>query len=472
MLTTLYKYFLKNAYINYFIRVLYPLRFLSKRIVGASMKALNKLIPLALLAMLTSCQPAANNGGNGSQTGGDQTTKDKYTVLIYMCGSNLESEYANQTSIFYEGQTYQLDGIGMATADILEILSVKNQPNDVNIVIQTGGAKSWTNKTFGKYGDYDINANKLQRHHVANNKIVLDETLNYASMGESSTLQSFLEYGLSTYPAEKTGLILWNHGGGLQGVCFDEKKNDDGLETHEVINAVSAALSNVKDAPNKLEWIGYDACLMGVQDIAEKNSKYFNYMIASQESESGTGWDYDGWVDKLYAHKDTETILKAVCDSFIADNNYDDYGNYSTSSNDQTLAYYNLAYADAYKTAWENMAQQLGNKITSSNKSSFKSLIKSCKHYADEDYEYYGLFDAKDFINKLASNSTFKTDASYTQAVLNAHSNFVGYFAKGAAAGNSNGVSLYWAYSNNTAYYNSYNSNNTNFSNWCNLSST
>ena len=433
------------------------------------MKSIKKLIPLALLAMLTSCQPAASNGGNnpGGNPGGDTDPKAAYTVLLYMCGSNLESEYANQTSIYYEGQTYEHDGIGLAVSDINEILSVKNQPKDVNIVIETGGAKTWTNKTYGKYGDYDISASKLQRHHVVNNKIVLDESLTYASMGKSETLQSFLEFGLREYPAEKTALILWNHGGGLQGVCFDEKANDDSLTANEVLTAVSGALKSVDNAPSKLEWIGYDACLMAVQDIAEKNSQYFNYMIASQESESGTGWDYDGWVDKLYAKKDTETILKAVCDSFIEDNN-----EYGANQNDQTLAYFDLSHAAEYKNAWESMAAQLKNKITSSNKNSFKSLINKAKHYAGDDYEYYGLYDAKDFVNKLASNSTFKPDSSYTQAVLTAHSKFVKYSAKGAAAGNSNGVSLYWAYNNNTAYYNDYQTSDTNFSTWCDLSST
>ena len=445
------------------------------------MKALKKMIPLALLAMLTACQPFSLNKSEGENNPNPEgepeiiepvVQKDAYTVLIYMCGSNLESDYANQTSIYYEGQYYEHDGIGLATSDINEILSVSNQPNDINIVIETGGAKKWTNNTYGKYGDYSIDASKLQRHHVKNGKIVLDDTLTYASMGKTSTLQSFLEYGLSTYPAEKTALILWNHGGGLQGVCFDEKSSDDSLTANEVINAVSGALSNVENAPSKLEWIGYDACLMGVQDIAEKNSEYFKYMIASQESEAGAGWDYDNWIDDLYAKKDTETILKAICDSFIADNNYDDYGNYTTAYNDQTLAYYNLAYAAEYKNAWESMAQQLSSKLSNSNKSSFASLVKSCKHYADTDYEYYGLFDAKDFINKLANNSTFKPASSYTTAVLNAHAKFVPYAAKGAKAGNSNGVSLYWAYNSNTSYYNTYTNSVTNFTNWCSMSST
>ncbi len=374
----------------------------------------------------------------------EEATDYSATILIYMCGSDLESGYANQTYINDGWESYEWNGQGLAAMDIMEILSVKNKPNDINIVIQTGGANSWTKTTYANYGNTNIDPSKLQRWHVENQKLVLDQSLSYASMGLSSTLQSFVEYGLNTYPADKTGLILWNHGGGITGVCFDERKSSDSLLASEVHTAVGYALGNAGKAGQKLEWIGYDACLMSLQDIAIKNSDYFNYMVAAQESESGTGWDYDNWLDDLYAKKSTKTVLKAICDSFIEDNNTDDYGNYSTQYNDQTLAYLDLRYATTYKTAWENFASQLKSKFTSSNKSSFASLVKSAKYYADSDYGYFGMFDVKDFISKLQKNSTFKVDSSYTDAVLDAHTKLVGYSKIGAKAGNSNGLCMYW----------------------------
>ena len=320
-----------------------------------------------------------------------EQSKDDHTVLIYMCGADLESE--NQ----------------LATGDIQEILKVSGQPDDVNIVIETGGAKSWAST-------YGISSTYLERYHVENKSLVRDAQLTYASMGLSSTLQSFIEYGLNNYPAERTGLVFWNHGGGMRGVCYDEKKNDDVLKNSEIRSAVSGALSNCGMSGQKLEWVGYDACLMAVQDIAITNAEYFNYMIASEESEAGYGWDYDNWVDDLYSKKTTTTILKAIVDSFISDN-----GGANSSSSDQTLSYMNLSYAAAYKTAWENLASQLNSVVTTSNKSSFNSAITSnVKHYADSDYDYFCTFDAWDFVDKLANNSAFSSvsvDSSYTTAV-------------------------------------------------------
>ena len=387
---------------------------------------------------------------------------DEWTVLIYMCGSNLESSMTND------------DGYGFAVSDIKEILSVKNQPDDVNIIIETGGCTKWTTNSKAKYSaSYDISTSFNQIHRVEKQKIVLDKQLSSKpNMGDPNTLQDFIEYGLNNYPADKTALILWNHGGGLQGVCFGEtSKNNlsnDGLEATEVVQAVSGALNNCGMNGQKLEWIGYDACLMQVQDIAEMNSPYFNYMVGSEESEAGAGWDYDTWVDDLYAGKDTETILKALVDGFISDN-----GGTSSRYNDQTLSYLKLANMAEYKTAWENMATALKSKISNSNKSSFNDLVDSCKHYADSDYDYYGLFDAMDFVNKLAANSTFNPGSSYTSAVTNAYAKLKGHASCGKGAGNSNGLCMFWCIDSSYKRVNPYTAGiDTHFSNWAYLSNT
>ena len=395
---------------------------------------------------------------------------DAWTILVYLCGSTLESGYANSYN-----SSISFRNCGLATCDIKEILSVSNKPDDVNIVFETGGSKAWTTNANGNYSNgYDISTSFIQRHHVENGKIVLDagqDRLTNSKMGLTSTLQSFIEYGLDYYPAEKTALILWNHGGGMQGVCFPDAGNgncdEDGLEAKEVAEATKNALKNCGMEGQKLEWIGYDACLMSVQDIAEFNSPYYKYMVASQELEDGEGWDYDSWIDDLYDGKDTETVLKAIVDGFITAN-----GGTSSRNNNQTLAYLNLAYASEYKTAWENMAKQLKNKITSSNKDDFNTLVSSVQNYGEDEADYYGLFDALDFVNKLSSSS-FNPGSTYISAVTSAHSKLVGHSSCGAGAGNSNGVNMYWSVDSTCKSYNPYTANtDTHFSNWAYLSNT
>ena len=127
---------------------------------------------------------------------------------------------------------------------------------------------------------------------------------------------------------------------------------------------------------------------------------------------------------------------------------------------------------DAYVTAWNNMATQLGTKLTSSNKSSFNTLVKSAKYYADSDYTYYGIFDAKDFINKLAANSTFNPGSTYTDAVLTAFGNLVEYSSCGKGAGNSYGLCMFWSVSSNCSKGTYYTAAMTKFTAWRTLVTT
>ena len=308
---------------------------------------------------------------------------DDYTIMIYMCGADLESSN------------------GLATGDLTEIFNVTGQPDGVNIIVETGGASSWKK--------YNISANYLTRYHVENQGLVKDSQETKASMGLQSTFQSFLEWGMTEYPAKKTGVIMWNHGGALDGCCFDENFSDDPITNSEAKAAYAAAFNNVGRTEN-LEWIGYDACLMAVQDVAEFNSHYFNYMVASQETEGGYGWDYDrGWLKSLFNNPtgiETSTLLTQICTNFIADN-----------SSESTLSVLDLTKMSAYKTAWENVALQLTNIINSSSKwTSFKNVVNQCKKFGySSDYSQYNngyaydVFDAQDLITKCQSNSTYSS---------------------------------------------------------------
>lgn len=401
---------------------------------------------------------------------------DKYTIMVYMCGADLESGY--------DGYSTNVNYAGLASLDIFEMCSPFDMPKDVNIIIETGGAMKWKN---GK-----IDANKLQRWHIQNRALVEDESLNYQSMGKSSTFQSFLEWGLTKYPAEKTGVIMWNHGGAMQGVCFDEKRDGDGLTNYEVTSALKSAFETT-GRKEKLEWIGYDACLMQVQDIAEANSDYFNYMVGAQESEAGEGWDYDKWLPLLYQHEPTETILNKICDTFVAAA--------GTRGNDQTLSVLDLNKMDAYKSAWENLSSSINQTVASSQKSTFQNMMKSVKtygttYYSQEDlveaglstnpasdyyygkygfvkegylyvdygYNSFGTFDVVDFLNKLENQ--YSTLNSQIASVKNAYNNMLVHNTAGADAGESNGLCLFFPMHERCSASTYYSAKETRFTSW------
>ena len=378
-----------------------------------------------------------------------EQTQDDQTILLYICGSDLESN----------GQTSSSSAAGYASGDITEILKVGSQPDDVNVVMETGGAKCW--KTT-----HGINKSYLERYHVANKSLVRDSQETKANMGLTSTLQNFLTWGVQTYPADRISLILWNHGGAMRGVCYDENYSSDCLTNSEVKTAVANTFTSLgRSTSDKFEWIGYDACLMQVQDIAEFNSQYFNYMVASEESEAGAGWDYDNWLDDAYAKKTTPNILKAICDSFLAEQG---------SSSDQTLSYLDLSYMAAYKSAWETMASTINSMISSYGKSNFQTLMKTVQDYGSdsdcEGYSYFGIMDAKDVVNKIRATSAFSGASTQTSEVLTAFSNLVAYSKAGTKAGNSYGLCCFFPMKDGSGYTcntsSVYTASQTNFTNW------
>ena len=350
---------------------------------------------------------------------------DSWTIMVYMCGSNLES------------------GSGrFATSDIREMLSVKNQPDDVNIIIETGGSRSW--------GYPGIDAGALCRYHIENNQLVLDEKAPKAGMGEQSTVEDFLNWGLENYPAYKTGVVFWDHGGALQGCCNDE------IYGGELLNSeTSAAFANVfeeRGLTKKLEFVGYDCCLMQVQDIAEFNSHYFNYMLGSEEVEDGYGWDYDGWVDDLYAGADTETILKAACNSFVI----------SVGINsDQTLSYLKLNKMADYYNKLETLSADMRSTVKS-NWYAFRNDYYSAYQYYG--FSSYGSLDGYDFLSNLKEDSVFADYADRIQEVMDAYKSMVGYEMHGGQASGSNGLAFIASSSSYT-----YPARETNFNNWRSL---
>ena len=380
--------------------------------------------------------------------------QDKWTILMYVCGADLESDSSQG---------------GAATEDLQEMASVSGQPEDVNIVIQAGGASSWKS-TYSSV----ISASKRNRFHLRNKSFVKDSQDSKVNMGLSSSLQDFITWGINTYPADKIGLVLWNHGGAMSGCCYDEQYSDDPLTPAEVHTAVVNA-KTATGYTDKFEFIGYDCCLMQVQDIAGLNADYAKYMVASEESEWGYGWSYDKWLDDVYADKSTTAICKEIVDSFKEETNsaYSSWG----YTNDQTLSYLDLSNWDAYETAWENMATTLQSVISSSSAwSTFKSLLNSCQRFGGT--SYYGstvypfdVFDAGHFFTKIKAHNSYKNNSTLMSNITTlqtAYNNLLAYEFHGNGSPNATGICMFAPVSG----YNSssvYATSNTPFTVWRNL---
>ena len=330
--------------------------------------------------------------GTATITVATDTGKAAYTVLLYLCGSTLEygqNQYTGQYQVF-----------GAATDDLQEILNVSNQPDDVNIVVETGGSKKW-DSSLG------INASYLQRYEVRNKSLSSPINVTKANMGASNTLKEFLIWGFDNYPADKYALILWDHGGAVGGVCCDDNYSMDSLTTSEVASALSAAFSAT--GVSKLEWIGYDACIMNYADNVAVMSDYANYYVCSQELENGDGWDYEGWVPTLYSNPtgSTVTLLDKICSSFVTQ-----YG--SGSSNDQHLSAIDLNAAKTFVTEFDSYTSHF---TTSSHFNTIKTCMSNVNSKLRFGEDCYGIVDMKAWLTKMSSSFSSYSITSLTNAI-------------------------------------------------------
>lgn len=359
-----------------------------------------------------------NNGGyvqnNGTNTNANTlsgtATKSK-TVMIYVVGSDLESQN------------------GAASVDIVEMLESGVDTNDNKILIYTGGAKEWL------ISDIPVDKNCIYLMEGEDFELVKD--YNATNMGESQTLADFVKYCSTNYISDEYGLILWNHGmGPMLGYGYDEL-HDDLLEMSEIQSALSSAgFGQAK----KLEFLGFDACLMSSIETAWGVKDYAKYLIASQETEPGCGWDYSFL--KALDHCDNGAdIGKYIVDTYFA------ACNKLAVENPQTAAELTLACMDLSKIgAVENSLNSLFSKVDANiltgyfpEASQARNNVKSFGKYTSS-FEY-DLIDLSHLTSLLSDD--YSAEANQLKADLNS---FVCYSKSNVA--NASGVSIYHPYDN------------------------
>ena len=210
------------------------------------------------------------------------------TLLAYMCGASI-----------------QLD----ACLDIYE-MGMAEVGDDVNIVILAGGADEW------EFEEFTGGTRNLITLRDGDFESVTD--WGWKSMGSEESLREFLEYGLTEYPADRTVVVLWDHGAGSEaGICFDSTTEDeDGLslvEINDVLYDVDETLGGFH-----IDVFGCDACMMATYEMAAMLSYYdIDYFVASEELEPNSGWAYTGWLEAL--HRDPGMSNEALCERIIDD---------------------------------------------------------------------------------------------------------------------------------------------------------
>lgn len=359
-----------------------------------------------------------NTGLSTLRTDVKISSEKEYTIMIYMVGSNLES------------------GNGCASRDIEEMLGSGVDSSKINVLIYTGGTPIWKNGIPGSQNMIYI-IEEGERVEVAS-------TETPQNMGEANSLYEFLQFTCNYYPAKHYALICWDHGNGpIYGFGNDENFFYDGLTLGELKDALEKSPFGEE---HKMDWMGYDACMMGTIEAAQAIEEYAGYFIASQEIIPGTGWNY-AFLKILNEIDNTEDIAKEVIDTYRESE--EQFG--EQRHPDMTLACIDLAKISVLEEQLENLSVQLNLGLEEENYAELarkRDLTKRFGLGAVRDKESsLDLVDLADMAKQLEDEYSEEAEAiiqAVEEAVVYQTSNI----------SDSCGMSIYYPYDNKAYYLN------------------
>lgn len=294
-----------------------------------------------------------------------------------------------------------------ANRDINELEAV-GSTDKVNVVVFLD--------TPGSAGGFYYYVTRDENEALISSPVVL--SLAEPNMGDPRTLTAFIDWTKEHFPARRYVLTLWNHGTGVVqvagrrppflGVCFDDQA-DDYLTTAEL----KTALSSSKGA--FIDLLAFNACLMGMVEIACQVKQFASVMVASEEAMWATGLPYDTVLRQLARtpNMPTATLARAMCDRFAEF--------YGKSDPVSMLSAVDLRTIDAVTVAVRRLSVVLRKHWTCC-----RGAIISARDQADEMMYDADYVDLVDFCKKLASltrhsevkNAANDVASATTRAVL------------------------------------------------------
>ena len=246
---------------------------------------------LFLLLLSNPLSPVLLNAKSHNAVGRDNK---KWTFMVYLDADNNLESYGH--------------------SDLNEMKAVGSDSN-INIVVL------WDGRGNGDGALYYVNAGSVDTFPVSDAGIA-DEP----AMSDPDTLDSFLQWAITNYPADHYALSIWDHGSGIfrrsdeaelmKGVCNDEHGGGGEIELWELNDVLANA---VAAAGKKIDIVGFDVCLLGHVETHYQMIPYVDYGIASEANEPGDGWDYETPLEALSNDPDMapSTFASEIVTAFL-----------------------------------------------------------------------------------------------------------------------------------------------------------
>lgn len=281
-----------------------------------------------------------------------------------------------------------------------------------------------------------------RRYYIEKNKIihinVNDPLTQKMDSGDPQTLYSCCEWAIQNYPAKNYSLIFWNHGTGAldpirgriihpleffvfnpitnrydldrsvgffdtieparRGICWDDSTGNY-LNNSTLKRVMRDIKTNLLQGGN-FAIVGFDACLMSMIEVASIIKESADIMIASQEVELGTGWNYTSVLapfvtqkNRIYPVDLASHIVWTYKDTYASITN--DYACSALDLNKISRLEYNISFVSNLLTVC--LSYQKENSVLNAIRTSRSRLM--CTHFDEPSY-----IDLHHFYTNLRNN--------------------------------------------------------------------
>jgi len=353
------------------------------------------------------------------------------SFLFTVAPALAQNEYREWTFMVYMDADNNLDLAGLD--DVAEMQSVGSSANVAVVALLD---------RWGEECGFDGSA-VLYVHEGLNETLWGGWSYDYElNMGDPQTLTWFINYTVEAFPADKYALILWDHGGNWEGICWDWT-DDDYLTIEEVKEALENSIIG------KVDLLGFDACLMASMEVAftmELSGKV-GVMVASEDSIPWDGWPYDIVLSNLVGTptQNEYELSIAIVDDYIA--SYEEIG---WSKVFTTLSSISLSRTNEVVSSLKALVSKL-----LADFDVYKRSITHARNQADRYWfgawhqgPYIDLFN---FVHQLEAEETLMP---YTAPILDAWSSLVIHSKACSGPHNrgANGLTIYFPRNRNSFY--------------------
>lgn len=207
---------------------------------------------------------------------------------------------------------------------------------------------------------------------------------------DSKSLANVLKVSRTMFPAQEYGLVLWSHGTGWlpQGYYSKSFGSDAGKEM-DVIELAKAL-------PCKMEFVIFDACLMGGIEVAYELKDSVDYVLSSPTEILSQGFPYDKIMKHIFK---TPIEMESVAREY-----FDFYNGQSGSYRSATVSLVKSSALDELAVEAAKIFRNYGDNISNVDTLSIQRYYRGGKHW---------FYDLGGLVNSLSGGD----DSAFRQAL-------------------------------------------------------